>query len=220
MLRTIKRKLLFVVLSALFVFSAAMFTVLNTKTANAADFTITNIETTSVDGTCYQFKITPSGYSVSDGYDHLNINVNVPDKIEINGKTVTEWNTEYKDIAANWSFSTYPSNNSSYAGGYYYKLPVFIRGYKNLMRLYIHQNLYSIIVAEYGLMDIQVKAGLTAEGNTLSADSGIYVVKDSSGAAGTTVAFSNSYIKQGAYSTHELVRSIMKYMLLTLNVMD
>ena len=208
MKKTISIKLLLITLSVLFVLSgAAALAVNQTKTAHAASFTVTSISKTTKENGMYVFKINDSGITVGDGYNilskEIDDSINVYDKIEINGKSITEWNDEYRTTASGWSSSTFcfPANST----GYYYKMPIFVRGYKAIMRIYIHENIYSIIVAEYGLMDIQVKAGLSEEGNTLSADSDIYVVKDSSGVAGDVVAISDSYIKQGAYLTHERV---------------
>lgn len=205
MKKTLKVKLLLILLSALLVLSGVMLYVFNGNKASADSFTVSSISLTTKENEMYAFKINDSGVAISQGFSNLSkevdASINVYDKIEVNGKSLTEWNAEYRSTAAEWTFSWFPANSS----GYYYKMPFVMRGYKDIMRLYVHQNMYSIVVAEYGLMDIQVKAGLTADGHTLSADSSIYVVKDNAGAPSSVVAISDSYIKQGAYSTHEYV---------------
>ena len=148
------------------------------------NFTVSGMTYNSKKNEMYEFYLTVSGYtptsnSWSSYMKENDSSVNVPDKIEINGKTVSELNTEYRTAAAEWTFNMFPANS----GGYYEKMPVLLKGSSGAgsIVLYIHENLYNLAIAESGKVSVQAKSGLVAEGNTLSEDSAMYEVVNENG---------------------------------------
>ena len=187
---TVKRNLLLIVLSALFVFCGAFILTARTETAKATtDITISNVLYSTKDNEMYAFQLKMSSApsrSTYDAYSDEFGNSNVPDNIIINGKSVRAWNAEYRTTAASWTFNKFPTNT----GGFYYKMPILLRssGGNSAIEVYIHENMYVAIVAEYGLMDIKVSADiLTEDGYTLAADSTLYVVKNRINSSGVNV---------------------------------
>lgn len=159
--------------------TAGVFTVRAT-----GNFTVSGMTYNSKKNEMYEFYLTVSGYtptsnSWSSYMKENDSSVNVPDKIEINGKTVSELNTEYRTAAAEWTFNMFPANS----GGYYEKMPVLLKGSSGAgsIVLYIHENLYNLAIAESGKVSVQAKSGLVAEGNTLSEDSAMYEVVNENG---------------------------------------
>ena len=178
--------LLKIFLAAALFLSTALFGITQGfPTARAAgDFTVSGMSYHGKVNEMYEFYITVSGYkptsnSWSKYMKETDSSINVPDKIEINGKTVTALNTDYRTAAAEWNFNMFPANS----GGYYQKMPILIKGSggANSIVLYIHETLYNALVAESGKVRVQARSGLVAEGNTLSEDSSLYEVVNENG---------------------------------------
>ncbi|MBO4251802.1 MAG: hypothetical protein J5911_03965, partial [Clostridia bacterium] len=177
----IKRSNLFIAfLSFILVLSAALFGLTGGfYTAHAADFTVTGFSYSSVyNSELYLFQIDVSCTLTKNDLDNFNV-ADVTDYVEINGKSVTEWNSDYIDVArSDWAFPDLSPWNET---GFYNHRPIVLRSTKNSVRLFLHRNLYSAIVTAFGKMTVQIKSGMSAQGNTLSADSAKYKVIETAG---------------------------------------
>ena len=178
--------LLRIILATAFVLSIALFGITQGfHTAKAeGTFTVSGMTYNSKNNEMYEFYITVSGYrptssSWSKYMKETDSSINVPDKILINGKSITQLNTDYRATAQEWAFNMFPANSS----GYYHKMPILLKGSggANSIVLYIHENLYNTLVAENGKVTIQAQSGLVAEGCTLSEDSSLYEVVNQNG---------------------------------------
>ena len=184
-METKKKNLLTLILGLVFLLSTALFvTASGLFTAHAANFTVSGVSYHQKVNEMYEFYITVSGYTpTSNSWNkymkETDSTINVPDKIEINGTSVTAWNDNTAEDAATWDFNMSPTGSS----GYYYHKPMVIKGSGGATSivLYVHENLYNAIVTEYGNMVIQLKSELAAEGNTLAEDTVKYKVNDTAG---------------------------------------
>lgn len=211
--KTIRIKLLLVFLSVLFVLSGAILfaTRAENKNASAAtDISITNMVYGNKTNEIYCFQLKMSSKPSSSAYDYYSDefgNSTFPDYVLINGKTVRTWNTEYRTTAADWTFSKSPMSSS----GFYHKMPIVLRssGGNSAIEIYIHENMYAIIASEYGMMDVQVKAGCaTKEGDyVFSDDSAIYIVKNRINSSGVNVPNDRDgdmILNNGSSNVHEI----------------
>ena len=201
MKKTINVKLLLIVLSVLFLLSGAMLfaTRAEDKKASAATaITAVSMAKGSTENGFYRYEITLTGYTAVSDYRKYNKEVAadgvvLPDYVELNGKSVTAWNTEYAATADSWTFEKFPTT----AAGYYYHMPIFFQGSgSGYIKMYIHTQMYNAIKAEYGLVDIRVRKGLNLENGsyTLDFDSSIFVIKSDR----TIVPISDASITQVA----------------------
>lgn len=199
--KTIRIKLLLVFLSVLFVLSGAILFVTRAENKNASAataITAVSMAKGSTENGFYRYEITLTGYTAVSDYRKYNKEVAadgvvVPDYVELNGKSVTAWNTEYAATADSWTFEKFPTT----AAGYYYHMPIFFQGSASgYIKMYIHTQMYNAIKAEYGLVDIRVRKGLNLENGsyTLGFDSSIFVIKSDR----TIVPISDASITQVA----------------------
>ena len=196
MKKTLKVKLLLILLSALLVLSGAIFIVLNNKKASADATAITAVSVAkgSTDSGYYRYDITFTGYTgTGNNYRLYNKEVAsdkvvLPDYVLINGKSVTYWNfnSEYRRVensavvgtVTSWTFERFPANS---AGSFYEKMPIIFQANTagTAIKLLIHTSMYDVLKTEYGLVDIQVLKGLNLENGsyTLGFDSNIFTIK-------------------------------------------
>ncbi len=186
----VRKNLLLVFLSIFVVLGCLAIGFSHVSTANAAtDITITDVVYAPKDNEMYVFRIkTSSAPSSSEwaAYSDENGTSNVPDNILINGKSVRQWNAEYRSTAASWTFNKFPMNSD----GFYKKMPIALRSSNGngAIEIYIHENMYIALVEQFSNMDIQVTSDiLTKDNYTLAADSTIYYVKNRVNSSGVNV---------------------------------
>ena len=176
-METKKKNLLTLILGLVFLLSTALFvTASGLFTAHAAtDITVTNLLYSTKDNEMYVFHVKLSTAPSASEYAHYidqNGDSTVPDEILLNGKSVREWNADYRTTAADWDFNKFPTTEA----GFFYKMPIVLRGSSgnSAIEIYIHENMYAIVKGSGDYVDVQISEGLIVKNEMRIADTYVY----------------------------------------------